>query len=963
MAVATSPPTPTRPAAGSRPLPLLPLLPLLLLAPLLLAPLLARPARATGNWDKDDEDSVTTIDVSAVLGRTASLPCDIEPSTRDDRVYMVLWFRESSVKPIYSFDVRGRAFSKALNWSDDNAMGPRAYFMPQARPAALALEAVQLNDEGIYRCRVDFRNSPTRNFQVNLTVIVPPHQLLIYDSSGAQVKSVLGPYQVGAQLLLTCEVRGGKPAPQLGWLANDKEVAASLSEEPANNIVVGKLLVHQLRRDHLNTTYKCRASNTNLVPPLEKSVLLDVYLKPVSVKITNKPLTMEADKEYCIECQVEGSHPKAQISWFAGHAAFTEAQVAEEASDGSPMLLVSSLTFSPQPEDNGKVLKCRGENPLLADYQLEDSFQMNVVFPPIVQLELGNTLDAANIKEGDDVYFECKVRANPEHHKISWRHNGAPLAHNQPAGVIMSTQSLVLQRIERANAGNYSCLASNDRGQTSSSQVALRVQFAPRCARKEVQLVGASLEESVRLRCEVEADPAGAVDFVWEFSNSGENFEVAPAGARLDRGGGNDSEPAAAGGGGGRRLSSSELLYTPLSERDYGALSCWARNAIGKQAQACLYQVVPATRPGPPSNCSARAWTPPAPARPEEVDGAAAPEEAEQAAEADEAAAAAAAAGADEPALEVECAPGYDGGLRQHFWLEAYELPSGRLRLNQSSLAGPGPEAAPLFRLALRRLLPADQLQLLLYAGNAKGRSEPLALDELRLSELGLRARGVAGDGAADGPGAGGLAGLVLLVAGCLLGLAGAALAVLLLVYRRRGSTSPVHVEPYMKQPIISPPTSRNNSMLDLTHQHHHHHQQQQQQQQQQQLQLQQQQHRHHHHHHHHPDHTYFVEYTLKQPSLGQADYAALANQPDIIQSPQVDQDKMKPREPQLFLPVRPDTLFAPYDVHKPGLQSNRCTLNPFSAKSWEPISFKADRNLMKEIIIANSIPGPESCV
>lgn len=43
--------------------------------------------------------------------------------------------------------------------------------------------------------------------------------------------------------------------------------------------------------------------------------------------------------------------------------------------------------------------------------------------PPKVQLHLGSTLKAENIKEGDDVYFECKVRANPEHHKITWRHN------------------------------------------------------------------------------------------------------------------------------------------------------------------------------------------------------------------------------------------------------------------------------------------------------------------------------------------------------------------------------------------------------------------------------------------------------------------------------------------------------------------------------------------------------------
>lgn len=39
--------------------------------------------------------------VEAVLGRSTSLPCDIEPDERDDRVYMVLWFREKAGKPLY----------------------------------------------------------------------------------------------------------------------------------------------------------------------------------------------------------------------------------------------------------------------------------------------------------------------------------------------------------------------------------------------------------------------------------------------------------------------------------------------------------------------------------------------------------------------------------------------------------------------------------------------------------------------------------------------------------------------------------------------------------------------------------------------------------------------------------------------------------------------------------------------
>ncbi|CAH2095617.1 unnamed protein product [Euphydryas editha] len=58
---------------------------------------------------------VSTVDVEAVVGRTATLPCDIEPDSNEDRVYMVLWFRHAGGKPLYRTNyVHQRNFDKKL---------------------------------------------------------------------------------------------------------------------------------------------------------------------------------------------------------------------------------------------------------------------------------------------------------------------------------------------------------------------------------------------------------------------------------------------------------------------------------------------------------------------------------------------------------------------------------------------------------------------------------------------------------------------------------------------------------------------------------------------------------------------------------------------------------------------------------------------------------------------------------
>ena len=68
-------------------------------------------------------------------------------------------------------DAREKDFGVAERWSDESVFASRAYFLPERRPAELGVDRVRATDQGIYRCRVDFKQAQTRNSRVNLTVI------------------------------------------------------------------------------------------------------------------------------------------------------------------------------------------------------------------------------------------------------------------------------------------------------------------------------------------------------------------------------------------------------------------------------------------------------------------------------------------------------------------------------------------------------------------------------------------------------------------------------------------------------------------------------------------------------------------------------------------------------------------------------------------------------------------------
>lgn len=60
----------------------------------------------------------------------------------------------------------------AQHWSDDKMMlYGRAHLKASSDKVRLILEPVLREDEAVYKCRVDFKKSPTRHYRIHLAVI------------------------------------------------------------------------------------------------------------------------------------------------------------------------------------------------------------------------------------------------------------------------------------------------------------------------------------------------------------------------------------------------------------------------------------------------------------------------------------------------------------------------------------------------------------------------------------------------------------------------------------------------------------------------------------------------------------------------------------------------------------------------------------------------------------------------
>ncbi|XP_029676748.1 hemicentin-2-like isoform X3 [Formica exsecta] len=519
-----------------------------------------------------NQEIVTMTDAEAVVGEIAELPCDVKPPLPGDKLHLVIWYKEEADAPIYSFDMRGTHSLDNGNHWQDQSLKERAFFK-HSEPAKLVLKTVRESDAAVYRCRVDFKQSPTRNSKVNLTVIIPPEQLSILDEDGRShiPHYILGPYTEGASLNLTCVAAGGRPQPRVTWWQGTSLLDSSYETVDAKR-VRNVLQLEKLGREHLRTYLTCQATNNNMIAPITSSVTLDMNLKPLWVRIQGENRPLSAGKTYEIGCEVVGARPEPTITWSKGNTILRNARETRSPPDGN--VTTSVLTFVPSIEDAGKFLYCRASVPDIPDSEMEQGWKLNIYHEPVVTLELGSNLNSSAIREGIDVYFECNIKSNPWVYKVSWRHNGNPLYHNPTTGTIISNQSLVLQSVTRSRAGIYTCIGNNQEGDGESNPLNLDIKFAPVCQHGQTRVFGVAKHESANIPCELEANPP-EVSFTWKFNNTMEAVDIPQAKVISDR-------------------THSTVSYEPINELDYGTLLCWGNNDQGSQLEPCVFHIVPA---------------------------------------------------------------------------------------------------------------------------------------------------------------------------------------------------------------------------------------------------------------------------------------------------------------------------------------------------------------------------------
>ncbi|CAL4119919.1 unnamed protein product [Meganyctiphanes norvegica] len=527
------------------------------------------------NTTVSQEPEERVVDVVGVAGVDGELPCLLEPRVRDDLPKLLLWYKDGIKTPIISYR-SGRSLPPL-----EESLGSRLQLDLGSHSASLVIATVTPADAGTYECRVDYPKSPSHTVYVNFSVIEPPRLIEIQDEQGSPMEEgVMGPYQEDQMVVFTCLARDGVPLPNVTWWQKG-ELLDGGWEISGPQLVQNDFVVSRLTRGWHNTTITCQAANTHRLTPLVQDVTITMFLRPLWV-LLETPDAVQEGQLLRLHCTTEGARPPALMTWLI-RGQVTQAETEEEPTSIQYMSrTTSTLALRVSKEDDGMEVACRAANPATPDNFIANTTKLQVHYKPRVVASLGRPLEASLLKEGDDVYFNCKVTSNPPVQRITWFHQGVEQVQNVSEGVILSAESLVLQRVSRDRSGDYQCAAANTIAAVTSMPITLNIRYSPECQTSPTTYF--IYDKSINVTCSVTSYPPVHL-IQWRWNSSTEVITSKPILAAL------------------QTTSIAQYSVGPSMEPDDRLLTCWGVNDMGVQDIPCTFTVKSASAPAPLSSC------------------------------------------------------------------------------------------------------------------------------------------------------------------------------------------------------------------------------------------------------------------------------------------------------------------------------------------------------------------------
>ncbi|XP_076033061.1 uncharacterized protein LOC143020517 [Oratosquilla oratoria] len=514
-------------------------------------------------------------EVWGIVGDEAVLPCDAS-HPQDDRVVLLLWFRDSITTPIYSYDDRhiSGIHGGSGHWFDEKVLGDRARLTMGMNPVLLSLRPVGVEDEGMYRCRVDFRLQPTKTTRVSLSVVVPPSGVTILEDNGRDVKGIVGPYPEGHVLSLTCIAHGGSPRPSVVWF-NGTRLIDSRMDVPSLRLAI---------RPSPPSTFQSLVTSAPTLP--SSSPLYSIRSQRSSRSF---PSLVDLENKSNIFNSLVPVEEESEAS-SKGSSSGEEDPGLRERGPQKTYPPANTLTLGPLTRQHLKLLlTCEASN-------------NNLTLPTssVVMLDMQLSPRSVRLKlpqlpllAGVGYVAECRVEGARPSANITWWwghqrfHGDEEIEHIEDE--LVSRSRLRFKALPEHDLQELECKAEHPTSYlTLHDKATLQVLYIPWASLS----FGESVDpehvregEDVILVCTIKANPP-AVHLNWRHNNAPleERHIEASVGGEEE---GEDEEPGGGGRGGGGEeggsivMSGGTLILRKVGRKQSGRYSCHASNSLG----------------------------------------------------------------------------------------------------------------------------------------------------------------------------------------------------------------------------------------------------------------------------------------------------------------------------------------------------------------------------------------------